>query len=186
LQLSAGLAVYPGIAETLADLPGCDVFVLEPGAAARGLVQRQTHLLRTAGSFSVTPSLPWDQPPAEVSLERAMSTTTGGVPSHLVQDGQDYRLATTPLRIGAEVTAGEYSLVIDARHKGVSRQHCSIELSDGRVVLNEHSRYGTRLNGHPVDASVVLQPGDVISLGDPACELKLIVETGPTGQVNGT
>jgi hypothetical protein len=186
LQLSAGLAAYPGIAETLADLPGCDVFVLEPGAAARGLVQRQTHLLRTAGSFSVTPSLPWDQPPAEVSLERAMSTTSGGVPSHLVLDGQAYRLATTPLRLGAEATAGEYSLVIDGRHKGVSRQHCSIELRDGRVVLNEHSRYGTRLNGHPVDASVVLQSGDVISVGDPACELKLIVEIGPTGQGNGT
>ena len=186
LQLNAGLAIYPGIAETLADLPGCDVFVLEAGAAARGLVHRRSHLRRDMGAFSVTPSLPWDQPPADVNLERAMATSGGGVPSHLVIDGDAYRLSGIPLRIGTEAASDEYSLVIDARHTGVSRRHCSIELSGGRAVLKDYSRYGTRLNGHRVEASAVLQRGDVVSIGDPACDLKLIVETGPAGQGNGT
>lgn len=186
LQLSAGLVAYPGIAETLADLPGCDVFVLEAGAAARGLALRRAHLRRDTASFSLTASLPWDQPPADVNVERAMATSTGGVPSHLVIDGQAYRLSNVPLLIGTEAAADEYSLVIDARHKGVSRHHCSIELNGGRAVLNDHSRYGTRLNGHRVDASAVLQRGDIVSLGDPACDLQLIVETGPAGQGHGT
>jgi len=188
LQISAGLAIYPGIAETLADLPGCDVFILEPGAAARGLTHRQESLPRNSGSsgnFSITTSLPWDQPSADVNLERAMATSAGGAPSHLVLDGQAYRLSDIPLRIGAEAAAGEYSLVIDARHKGVSRRHCTIELSGERVLMNDHSRYGTLLNGHRVNAAAVLQRGDIISVGDPACELKLIVETGPAGQDDG-
>jgi len=186
LQLSAGLAAYPGIVEALADLPGCDVFILEPGAAARGLAHRHAHLRRENGSFSVTPSLPWDQPPADVNIERAMATSTGGAPSHLVIDGQAYRLSEIPLRIGTEAAAGEYSLVIDARHTGVSRRHCSVELTGGRAVLNDYSRYGTRLNGHRIDAAAVLQGGDIVSVGDPACDLKLIVETGPAGQDDGT
>jgi hypothetical protein len=186
LQLSAGLAAYPGVAETLADLPGCDVFILEPGAAARGLTHRREYLPSDSSTFSITKSLPWDQPPVDVNLERAMATATGGAPSHLVLDGQAYRLSNIPLRIGTEATAGEYSLVIDAGHKGVSRRHCSIELSGDRVILNDHSRYGTRLNGHLVNSAAVLQRGDSISVGDPACELKLIVETGPAGQKDGT
>lgn len=181
LQLSAGCVAFPGIAEALADLPGCDVFVLEQGAAARGLAQRHDHLERRAGAFTVTATLPWDQPPADVDMERAMATSSGLLPTHLVLGGQAYRLAEQPLRIGAEASVGEYSLVIGSPHTGVSRRHCSIELSDGRALLIDHSRYGTRLNGHRIDGSTVLQPGDLVSIGDPPCELRLIAETGPTG-----
>ena len=94
-------------------------------------------------------------------------------------DARAYRLNDQPLRIGSEAATGDYSLLVDARHKGVSRHHCSIEINDGRVVLNDYSRFGTRLNGYRIDSSAVLQPGDVISLGDPACTLKLVAETGP-------
>ena len=91
-------------------------------------------------------------------------------------------LSDQSLLIGSEAAKGDYSLVVDARHKGVSRQHCSIEISGGRVVLNDYSRFGTRLNGYRIENSAVLQPGDVISLGDPACTLKLVAETGPAEQ----
>ena len=177
LQLNAGFAGFPGLAELLAELPGCDVFVLERGAAARGLVQRQADIPRTAGSPGLCTSLPWDESPADLSLERAMASPTAANPSHVVLDSQVWRLGNLPLRIGSEAVEGEYSLVVDVSHAGISRQHCSIELSGGRFVLNDHSRFGTRLNGHKVQGSVVLQPGDTISLGDPACELKLVAET---------
>jgi pSer/pThr/pTyr-binding forkhead associated (FHA) protein len=103
------------------------------------------------------------------------------MPSHLVLDATAYRLGETPLRIGAELSAGEYGLVTDSRHGGVSRRHCSVEFDAEQAILSDYSRYGTRLNGHRVDGSVVLQAGDVISIGDPPCELKLIAETGPDG-----
>jgi hypothetical protein len=179
LQLSSSLATYPGVAQMLADLPGCDVFVLEPGAAARGLAQRQESLGGKLGSVTLTEALPWDQPSADVSLERAMAGSAGLVPSHLVLDGRAYRLTDRPLRIGSEANTGDYSLMLSSRHTGVSRHHCSIEFSAGRVVLIDHSRFGTRLNGYRIQGSAVLQPGDTISLGDPVCVLKLVAETGP-------
>jgi hypothetical protein len=177
LQINSAFAAFPGVAQMLADLPGCDVFVLEPAAAARGLLQRQAQMPRAA-ALGITPSLPWDQPPADLSPERAMASSAGGMPSHLVLDSHAWRLGKHPLRIGSEAGSGEYSLIIDARYAGVSRQHCSIELTGGRAVLNDHSRFGTRLNGHKIQGSAVLQPGDVISLGDPPCELRLIAEVG--------
>ena len=52
---------------------------------------------------------------------------------------------------------------------------------DDQVILSDHSRYGTRLNGYRVDNTAVLQPGDVISFGDPACSLTLVAEQVPAG-----
>jgi hypothetical protein len=40
----------------------------------------------------------------------------------------------------------------------------------------DHSRFGTRLNGHRVDGSAILQSGDVVSLGNPGSEFLLITE----------
>ena len=107
-----------------------------------------------------------------------MASPVAAKPSHLVFGSRAWRLDGLALRIGSEAVAGEYSLIIDPKHAGVSRRHCSIETSDGRMVLHDHSRFGTRLNGHKVQGSAVLQPGDVISLGDPVCELRLVAETG--------
>jgi FHA domain len=177
LQLNAVLAGFPGLAELFTELPGCDVFTLEPGAAARGLAQRQAQLPHDATARSICRSLPWDQPPATLSVERAMASPVALQPSHVVCGSRAWRLGGLALRVGSEAVAGEYSLVIDARHAGISRQHCSIETSGGRIVLNDHSRFGTRLNGHKVQGSAVLQPGDVIMLGDPVCELTLVAET---------
>lgn len=177
LQFNAAVARFPGLAEFFAELPGCDVFMLEPGAAARGLAQRQAQLPQSTAALSLCASLPWDQPPAALSLERAMASPVAAKPSHVVFGSRAWRLDGLALRVGSEAVAGEYSLIIDARHAGISRRHCSIETSNGRIVLHDHSRFGTRLNGHKVQGSAVLQPGDVISLGDPVCELTLVAET---------
>ncbi|MEJ2138858.1 MAG: FHA domain-containing protein [Gammaproteobacteria bacterium] len=176
LQINAAAALFPGVVEYLADLPGCDVFVLETGAAARGLALRSAHMKQSSGALSITESLPWDQSVADVSLNRAMASSAGSVPSHVVIGSRAYKLSNQPLRIGAESAEADYSLVVAPRHAGVSRQHCSIELRNGQAVLNDYSRFGTRLNGHKVEGSTILQAGDIVGIGDPACELKLIAE----------
>jgi hypothetical protein len=176
LQINAAAASFPGVIEALADLPGCDVFILETGAAARGLVFRHAHIRKSSGALSVTESLPWDQSVADVSLKRAMASSSGSVPSHVVIGSRAYKLSNRPLRIGAEAAEADYNLVIAPRHAGVSRQHCSIELRNGQAVLDDYSRFGTRLNGHRVEGSTILQAGDIVAVGDPACELKLIAE----------
>ena len=50
LQFNAAVAGFPGLAECFAELPGCDVFMLEPGAAAHGLVQRQAQFPRSTAA----------------------------------------------------------------------------------------------------------------------------------------
>jgi pSer/pThr/pTyr-binding forkhead associated (FHA) protein len=42
--------------------------------------------------------------------------------------------------------------------------------------LEDHSRYGTFLNGHRIDGSAVLQVGDSVRLGSPGHELELIAK----------
>jgi hypothetical protein len=181
LQADARLAAYPGVIEALQEIPDCTVFVLEHGAAARGLDSRHGQLARQEGGISLSATLPWDQPPAELPGTRTEAARGAGLPTHLLLDGTAYRLGAQALRIGAEAIADDYALIVNARHGAVSRQHCSIEKDAGRVVLTDYSRYGTLLNGHRVDGSAVLQAGDVISIGEPACELRLLTEIGPDG-----
>ena len=50
---------------------------------------------------------------------------------------------------------------------GVSRRHCVVGAENGQVVVTDHSRYGTYLNGHRIDGSAVLQVGDLLRIGTP-------------------
>lgn len=180
LQIDARLAEFPGIVALLLELPASDVFVLEAGAAARGLVARQDQFSNANGSYSLTKSLPLDQAAAVASAQSAAAPSVS-LPTHVLFEGTAYRITSQPFLIGAEISAADYGVIVPARYSGVSRQHCSIELSEGRVRLNDHSRYGTLLNGRKIDASAVLQPGDVVSVGNPACDFRLIAERGPNG-----
>jgi pSer/pThr/pTyr-binding forkhead associated (FHA) protein len=63
----------------------------------------------------------------------------------------------------------------------VSRRHCSVEKDAGRIILRDHSRYGTRLNGHLIDGSAVLQAGDVIAIGNPSREFRVVLEVDADG-----
>ena len=47
-------------------------------------------------------------------------------------------------------------------------------LIDGRLVVEDRSRYGTFLNGHRIEGSAVLQIGDGLRIGTPGHELTLI------------
>ena len=57
---------------------------------------------------------------------------------------------------------------------GVSRRHCAVSQENGQCVVTDYSRYGTFLNGHRIDGSAVLQSGDIIRIGTPGFELRLI------------
>ena len=181
LQLDASFAAYPGVTEMLQSIPGCTVFVLEPGAAARGLDARHEQLYRQEKGVTLSTTLAWDQPPAELAESPLGGSVDAQLPTHVLLDGSAYRLGEQPLRIGTEDSGSDYALVIESRHGAISRQHCSIEKDAGRMLLTDYSRYGTLLNGHKVQGTAVLQTGDVISIGEPACELRLLTEVVPDG-----
>ena len=61
---------------------------------------------------------------------------------------------------------------------GLSRMHCKVYERDGRVLIEDHSRYGTYLNGTRLVDIAEGGVGDRLRLGSPGVELLLIEVTG--------
>lgn len=180
IQVSARLAEFPGVVEALAKLPQASVFVLEQAAGAIGALQREKFFAPAGGGVGLTTSLPWDRAVAASQASSAQEDFAPEVvePTHVFYGGNVYRLTTAPFNIGVELAAGEYGLQLGASLGGVSRRHCSIRRGQNGVELADHSRFGTKLNGHVIDGAVVLQAGDIISIGSPPVQLRLVREIG--------
>ena len=170
LQLSDRAARMPGLADTLKARVGGEVFLLEPGATARGLVARCAPQ-RQAGGVTLARHLPWDQAP--VTIETA-SAGSGLQPTHILLQSKAVAVNGSVLSLGTQPAEGERWLDLGQDMAGVSRRHCDIVAANGQCVVTDHSRYGTFLNGHRIDGSAALQTGDVIRVGTPGVELRLI------------
>lgn len=171
IQLSDRAARMPGLADTLKTRVGGEIFLLEPGAEARGLVHRCKPTLDGAG-ITLSRHLPWDQSPVEV--QSADAGANGGQPTHLLLGHHAYSLRGAALVLGSQPADNERSLDLQGEMPGVSRRHCVVSPHHGQYVVTDHSRYGTFLNGHRIDGSAVLQTGDLIRIGTPGYELRLI------------
>ncbi len=77
---------------------------------------------------------------------------------------------------------GPRAIAVGADMPGVSRRHCTVRFVNGQAVLEDHSRYGTFLNGHRIEGSTVLEVGDTVRVGSPGYEFRLITtdEDGTT------
>jgi len=180
IQLSDRAAHMPGLADMLAARVGGEVFVLEPGATARGLISRCRDMQKSDSGISLIRQLPWDQLPIEVALSEPASR--GGHPTHLLFDNTAYLIDAKPLTLGSQPDDSERRIDLQTSMPGVSRRHCSLQQENGQCVVRDFSRYGTFLNGHAIDGSAVLQVGDMIRLGSPGFELRLIT----TEQADGS
>jgi hypothetical protein len=180
IQVSARLAEFPGVVEALAKLPQASVFVLEQAAGAIGALQREQSFAPTGGGVGLTTTLPWDRAVAVAQDSSVPADFAPEVvePTHVFYGGNVYRLTSAPFSIGVELAAGEYGLQLGASLGGVSRRHCSIRRGQNGVELADHSRFGTKLNGHAIDGAVVLQAGDIITIGSPPVQLRLVREVG--------
>lgn len=180
LQVHPRLADIPGVLDALLRLPDTVVHVLTPGAAAAGLIGRMPARLQP-GSAPVV-ELAWDQGPAPVPSVVSSSASPAVVsPTHLLVGDRAYRLGSVPFRIGTELAPGEAGIALDPALRGLSRQHCTLRRENGSLLVMDHSRFGTLLNGHRIEGTALLQPGDVLSLGSPAVELRLLSEVDANG-----
>jgi hypothetical protein len=171
IQLTDRAARMPGLADTLKTRVGGEIFLLEPGATARGLIMRcQTESKEAATTLSR--HLPWDQSP--IIVESTDTGNNGAQPTHLLYGHNAFSLQGKPLVMGSQVSDDERWLDLQQEMPGVSRRHCVVSPDNGQFILTDHSRYGTFLNGHRIDGSVVLQTGDLIRIGTPGFELRLI------------
>ena len=177
IQLSDRAARMPGLADMLAARVGGEIFLLEPGATARGLLTRCRDMRRGDGGVTLIRQLPWDQSP--VTIEKDEAPAAAGQPTHILFENTAYAIDGRPLLMGSQPAAGERWIDLRGDMPGVSRRHCSIERKNGQCVVQDYSRYGTFLNGHKIDGSAVLQVGDLVRLGSPGYEFRLIMtETG--------
>jgi pSer/pThr/pTyr-binding forkhead associated (FHA) protein len=76
--------------------------------------------------------------------------------------------------IGVAPDTGRRGLALQGAIAGISREHCSLFVRDGRVVLEDHSRHGSFLNGQCVAGTVALVAGDRLRMGSPGIELLLV------------
>jgi len=175
LQLSDRAARMPGLADTLKARVGGEVFLLEPGATARGLVRRCEET-RPGSTVTLARHLPWDQARVDVEVDGGQE---GARPTHVLFGDRATPVSAGALVLGTQPDDGERWLDLAQDLPGVSRRHCDIAAVNGQCVITDHSRYGTYLNGHRIDGSAALQAGDVIRIGTPGVELRMIyVEHG--------
>jgi hypothetical protein len=130
---------------------------------------------RTSGPIQLATSLAWDLPPSTAQPQVAQATKKGP-PTHVVHRGRAWRLGATPLNVGTEIAEGEFGIELPSSVQAVSRRHCTVLVEQGRVLVHDHSRYGTRLNGHRIEGSAVLHAGDTLQVGQPPLELFLVGE----------
>ena len=173
IQLSDRAARMPGLADMLGARVGGEVFLLEPGATARGLVKRCRDMQRGDGGVTLIRHLPWDQ--TAVEIRQTETPTAAGQPTHLLFDNTAYTIDGRPLSLGSQPAPGERWIDLQGDMPGVSRRHCTLVLQKSQCVVQDHSRYGTFLNGHKIDGSAVLQVGDLLRVGTPGYELRLIM-----------
>ena len=173
LQLTDRVSRMPGLSDMLKARIGGEVFVLEPGATARGALARCPDSAASGGQISLLRQLAWDQGAIEFEPETGNSSDTG-LPSHLLFGDVAYEIGNSPLIIGSEDSGSARTLVLDSEMPGVSRRHCTVAMTNGQCVLEDFSRYGTFLNGHRIDGSTTLQTGDSVRVGAPGFEFRLI------------
>jgi hypothetical protein len=174
LQAHSRLAEFPGIIDALLRVAGVEVQLLAPGAAAIGALARATAIQGALSRPVVT--LPWDEAPAPPAASSAVQPARPA-PTHLLHGATLYRLDTLPFHVGIDLNPGERGVRLDERVRGVSRKHCTIQRENGALLIFDHSRYGTFLNGHRVEGSAVLEAGDVVTVGNPGAEFRLVAET---------
>lgn len=173
IQVTERIARMPGLTDHLKARVGGEVFILEPGATARGAISRCRGSADGASGVSLVRQLPWDQAAVDMGAH-AGDTVHAGMPTHLLYGHTAYEIGNSPLVLGSQEGGDSHFVALAADMPGVSRRHCSVARKNGQCVLEDYSRYGTFLNGHRVDGSSVLQVGDALRIGSPGFEFQLI------------
>ncbi len=173
LQLTDRAARLPGLADMLKARVGGEVFLLEPGATARGLLARCRGVTAGDGRVNLVRALPWDQAPVE--FDTLKPGDARGRPTHILFGNHAFSLGGSAINLGTQAVAGERWIELPQGMPGLSRRHCSLEIEHGQCIVRDYSRFGTFLNGHRLEGSAVLEAGDALRVGTPGFELRLII-----------
>jgi hypothetical protein len=170
------VANFPGLREQLDSFVDCELIAIPDGfaAAATSLLdlpqatnEQTVRLLRhlpsnaQSGLIALTTREP-------LGAHRAAAPTA----SHVLFEGKAYVLSDA-LVIGRSPDSSQ-AIKLSEGLAGISRRHCSIIRDAGEILLVDHSRFGTAVNGERVSDPVRVRAGDRIRIGDPGVEFLLL------------
>ncbi|MEJ2085828.1 MAG: FHA domain-containing protein, partial [Acidobacteriota bacterium] len=153
---------------------------LPQGAAAAGALANRERLAEGGEELPVSVRLE-DRPMGVETVPRAPSSAAASPtprlhrpPTHLAHDGLAYPIGAEPFWLGLALQPEQRGLNLVGNTAGISRSHCFVRRDGDRVVVEDHSTYGTYVNDRPIDGSTDLEAGDRLRLGSPGIELELI------------
>ena len=192
LLLTHRVHTLPGLGERLGRIGDTVVRDLSPESAVRGALRASRAIRSDGEALPFVTRLPVTGGPAtghqtqETSSKRAPPRRrAGGPPTHLLYEERAYRITADPLVLGVAPPAGSRGIRLTRTTAGISRSHCSVCLTEERVVVRDHSSHGLFVNGQRVDGATELVAGDKLRLGTPGIEIRLIRAVEPDGPAHG-
>jgi hypothetical protein len=175
LRLSHRYAAMPGLVARLSEIRDIEVTQLVRGASALGALAWEKHIRQGERALTLVQQLPVPLRADAQGKGRAASAAVAphARPTHVIHAGRAYRLSSRALTLGAEVPQHQRALPLEPG-PGISRAHCSISLEVGAAWLEDHSTYGTFLNGERIGGRVELRAGDRLRIGSPGVECELV------------
>lgn len=176
LRIPVDPALWPGLGEALARAGSRPLLVLEPDAAARA-ASLLPPVSTAGGAVQYLTRLPAMSACAPQSIARRIEFGMGEVaeaPTHLVFRGRALAITEEGLVLGRDPGAGEGVLRLPEGIAGLSRRHCTLRRVGSEIVLIDHSRHGSFVDGGRVNGRALLAAGSVLRLGTPGIELPLI------------
>ena len=193
--LSHRAASLPGLRQRLTEVGDAVVVDLAEGAAATAALEHAGHI-RSAGealpfvtqlpaaaadtSPPGAPAVVEASPPAPVAAVPASAVAppagaaVSGDPTHILHEGRAHPLTEQAFVVGTAIPAGQKGIELRGQVDGISRSHLTIRREGDRVVVVDHSTYGSFLNGQRIDGQQTLALGDRLRVGSPGLELVLI------------
>ena len=182
LQMTHRVSGLPGCKEMLTGIADTNNVDLEPGSAAFGALQvpYEPTGREVRGAVSFLKSRPWQQrkrPSIDSHVEEHPLPHRITHPTHLLYRAVAYPISDRSLIIGSGSGQEGVDVRIEGELAGVSRKHCSLHLRGKKVVLTDHSTYGTFVDDVKISGTVVLRLGQIVRVGTPGETLQLIAST---------
>jgi FHA domain len=177
LLMPQALIELPGWRPLLSEFSGCELILLGDGFA--GCALSVLDLPPAAPATQTVPllrRLPAQRHDSAVLLadrELIERDTQRSQPTHVLVGARTVVLGSHPLVVGRALAETD-SIGLPEGLAGVSRRHCTFMRERDAVVLIDHSRCGTFVNGERVTERVRVHAGDRVRLGEPGIELALI------------
>jgi hypothetical protein len=181
LQLTHRLARLPGCREILAEINDAEIFELEEGAGARGVLDIWHQLSDRSDSNGISffTSRPLQQARSAQDHARSPDDSLTQYPPYLLYRSLAYPITDKPLTVGCALDSESNDVTITGEIAGVDSKHFTIALLDGKILLHDMSAQGTFVDEERVNGSIALNLGQIIRVGASAEPLQVIACVQP-------